>query len=197
MAPLPVCLCHDRRTSRHVRDKSEYDPAVHVVLVHPEIAGNTGAIIRLCANTGCDLHLVEPLGFELDDSRMKRGGLDYHEFVDLEVHPNLAAVQARLPGRWFGFSSHGSMAYTDVEFEDSDVLVFGAERAGLSDDDMAAIPAGHLLRIPMQAGNRSMNLANAVAVVVYEAWRQRDFTGASAGGTGLTSETTATAPFDS
>jgi tRNA (cytidine/uridine-2'-O-)-methyltransferase len=170
---------------------------VHVVLVQPEIAGNTGAIIRLCANTGCDLHLVEPLGFELDDSRMKRGGLDYHEFANLTVYPDLAAVQVALPGRWFGFSSHGNQIYADIEFEDSDVLVFGAERAGLSDDDMAAIPAGHLLRIPMQAGNRSMNLANAVAVVVYEAWRQRDFTGAGEGGTGLTSETTATAPFDS
>jgi tRNA (cytidine/uridine-2'-O-)-methyltransferase len=199
MTPLPVCPCDNRRTSRHVQGRSEYAPAVHVVLVQPEIAGNTGAIIRLCANTGCDLHLVEPLGFELDDSRMKRGGLDYHEFANLTVYPDLAAVQATLTGRWFGFTSRAERIYTDVQYQESDVFVFGAERAGLSDDDMALIPANQLLSIPMQAGNRSMNLANAASVVVYEAWRQQGFAGAGGGegSLGLTSETTAAPPFDS
>lgn len=169
---------------------------MHVVLVQPEIAGNTGAIIRLCANTGCDLHLVEPLGFDLDDRQLKRGGLDYHEYATVAVYSNFEAVRAVLPGRWFGFSSHAERSYADVAYKESDVFVFGSERAGLSEDDQSLIPADQLLFIPMRPGNRSLNLANAASIVVYEAWRQQDFSGAGPGGTGLTSETPGAHPFD-
>ncbi len=171
--------------------------SVHVVLVQPEIAPNTGAIIRLCANTGATLHLVEPLGFELGDRLLRRGGLDYHEYADMHVHADLDAVAATLTGRWFGFSARSTRRYTDIAYEDDDVLVFGTERAGLTPEQKERFPAEQLLTIPMLAGNRSMNLANAVSVVVYEAWRQADFAGAGADQPGLTSETTATAPFDS
>lgn len=169
---------------------------VHVVLVQPEIAPNTGAIVRLCANTGATLHLVEPLGFSLDDRLLRRGGLDYHEYADMQVHADLDAVATALPGRWFGFSARSSRRYTDVAFADDDVLVFGTERSGLSDEQKQRFDADHLLTIPMLAGNRSMNLANAVSVVIYEAWRQRDFAGAGADRPELTAETTAQPPFD-
>lgn len=169
---------------------------MHVVLVQPEIAPNTGAVVRLCANTGASLHLVEPLGFALDDRLLRRGGLDYHEYATVEVHADLAAVATALPGRWFGFSARADRRYTDVTYRDDDVLVFGTERSGLSPDQRARFPDDHLLTIPMLPGNRSMNLANAVSVVVYEAWRQVDFTGAGADQPGLTAETTASEPFD-
>jgi tRNA (cytidine/uridine-2'-O-)-methyltransferase len=173
---------------------------VHVVLVHPEIAPNTGNIIRLCANTGCDLHLVEPLGFDLDDRLLKRGGLDYHEHVGVTVHPDVASASAGLDGRWFGFSSAGEQGYAEVAFAHDDVLVFGAERLGLSVAVAELIKSEQMLSIPMRPGNRSLNLANAVAVVVYEAWRQRAFVGAGptpAAGQGLTGETPGSASFDS
>ncbi|MEM7141865.1 MAG: tRNA (cytidine(34)-2'-O)-methyltransferase [Actinomycetota bacterium] len=169
---------------------------MHVVLVQPEIAPNTGAIIRLCANTGAALHLVEPLGFRLDDRLLRRGGLDYHEYADVTVHAGLEDAHAALPGRWFGFSARSTRRYTDVAYRDDDVLVFGTERRGLSSDQKARFADDHLLTIPMLAGNRSMNLANAVSVVLYEAWRQDDFSGAGADRPGLTSETTASPPFD-
>lgn len=152
---------------------------MHVVLVHPEIAPNTGAIIRLCANTGAELHLVEPLGFVLDDALLKRGGLDYHEHATMRVHPDVDTAFATLPHRRFGFSSRGTTRYTDISFAPDDVLVFGAERAGLDDHTMALIPEERLLTIPMRPHNRSLNLANAVSIVLYEAWRQHDFTGAA------------------
>lgn len=170
---------------------------MHVVLVQPEIAPNTGAIVRLCANTGATLHLVEPLGFQLDDRLLRRGGLDYHEYAEMEVHPDLDAVAAVLSGRWFGFSARSTRLYTEVDYREDDVLVFGAERSGLSVEDKQRFEHDRLLTIPMLAGNRSMNLANAVSVVVYEAWRQTDFTGAGADQPGLTAETTAAPPFDS
>jgi tRNA (cytidine/uridine-2'-O-)-methyltransferase len=170
---------------------------VHVLLVHPEIAPNTGAIVRLCANTGAALHLVEPLGFVLDDARMRRGGLDYHEAASMTVHASLREAQVALPGRWFGFSSRSTTSYVDVEFGDDDVLVFGAERAGLTDEAISAIPPAQMLTIPMRPGNRSINLANAVSIVVYEAWRQRGFDGAGPNDDGLTSETLLTTDFDS
>lgn len=169
---------------------------MHVVLVQPEIAPNTGAIIRLCANTGCELHLVEPLGFELSDSLLKRGGLDYHEHATMHVHPNVDAALAMLPGRRFGFSSRGGLRYTDVAFEDDDVLIFGAERAGLDDHSISLVPDGQLLSIPMRPDNRSLNLANAVSIVVYEAWRQRGFDGAGETGAG-TAERLHLEPYDS
>ena len=169
---------------------------MHVVLVQPEIAPNTGAIIRLCANTGAMLHLVEPLGFTLDDRLLRRGGLDYHEYASVKVHPNLDAAVATRSGRWFGFSSKADRPYTDVGYEDDDILVFGTERGGLGNNDLARITDDHLLTIPMRAGSRSLNLANAVSVVLYEAWRQHGFAGAGPEGRGLTAETTGAAPFD-
>jgi tRNA (cytidine/uridine-2'-O-)-methyltransferase len=170
---------------------------VHVVLVAPEIAPNTGAIIRLCANTGARLHLVEPLGFELSDSLLKRGGLDYHEHADMTVHPTIESARAALPGRWFGFSSRGTRRYTEVAFAPDDVLVFGAERAGLDDHSLSLISDGHLLSIPMRPDNRSINLANAVSIVLYEAWRQHDFAGAAPDGGTSTAERLHLNPFDS
>lgn len=151
---------------------------MHVVLVEPQIAPNTGNIIRLCANTGASLHLVEPLGFELDDGKLRRGGLDYHEHATVTVHPDLDSLRASLGGRWFAFSSHGTSRYTDVTFRDDDVLVFGSERFGLGADRLADARFDVVLTIPQRPGMRSLNLGNAVAVVVYEAWRQFGFGGA-------------------
>lgn len=148
------------------------------MLVHPEIAPNTGAIIRLCANTGSELHLIEPLGFELTDSLLRRGGLDYHEHATMRVHPDLGSALAGLPRRRFAFSSAGTRRYTDIDFEPDDVIIFGAERAGLDEQALELVPEDNVLSIPMQPDNRSLNLANAVAIVLYEAWRQRGFDGA-------------------
>lgn len=148
----------------------------NVVLFEPEIPGNTGNIIRLCANTGAHLHLVRPLGFELDDSKLKRAGLDYHEWASLQVHENWAAVRDALPDRrWFAFTTKGSHSAFEVTFEAGDVLVFGPETRGLPDQHLATFDTDHRLRLPMQAGSRSLNLSNSVAVTVYEAWRQAGF----------------------
>ncbi len=158
---------------------NRYRRGVHIVLVNPQIAPNTGNLIRLCANTGNDLHLVEPLGFRLDDSLLKRGGLDYHERTRMTVHADLDAVRDALPGRWFAFSTHSTRRYTEVEFRDDDVLVFGCEGSGLDDETKQQFDAEHSLTIPLRPNNRSLNLANAVSVVVFEAWRQADFAGAA------------------
>lgn len=172
---------------------------VHIVLVNPQIAPNTGNLIRLCANTGNDLHLVEPLGFSLDDSLLKRGGLDYHERTRMTVHPDLDSVRAVLPGRWFAFSTHSTRRYTDVRFRPDDVLVFGCESAGLDEETKAQFDPEHSLTIPLRPDNRSLNLANAVSVVVFEAWRQMDFVGAAEVDErveGLTGELLDGTPFD-
>ena len=172
---------------------------VHVVLVNPQIAPNTGNLIRLCANTGNDLHLVEPLGFRLDDSLLKRGGLDYHERTRMTVHPDLASVRADLQGRWFAFSTHSTRRYTDVSYQHDDVLVFGCEGSGLDEDVTAQFDLEHSLTIPLRPNNRSLNLANAVSVVVFEAWRQVDFDGAAEKSErieGLTGELLDGTPFD-
>lgn len=174
---------------------------MHVVLVHPEIAPNTGNIIRLCANTGSSLHVVEPLGFTMDDRNLKRAGLDYHELVDVTVHPNLASVRELLNGRWFACTSKASRSHVAVAFRPDDVFVFGPERDGLGADVLDQIPREHHVRIPMYPGNRSLNLANAVAIVVYEAWRQHDFVGAADIASplpehGQTSERPGDPPFD-
>lgn len=172
---------------------------VHIVLVNPQIAPNTGNIIRLCANTGNDLHLVEPLGFRLDDSLLKRAGLDYHEYTTMTVHPDLDGVRSGLAGRWFAFSSHSTRRYTDVAYRPDDVLVFGCEPSGLEDAVKSHFDEGHSLTIPLQPDNRSLNLANSVAVVVYEAWRQVDFVGAAdveQRADGLTGELLDGNPFD-
>ena len=152
---------------------------MHVVLVEPQIAPNTGAIIRLCANTGVELHLVEPLGFEFDDARLRRGGLDYHEFATVTVHPDIDAVRQHLSGRWFAFTASGTRCYTDIAYQPDDVLVFGTERTGLHADVKHDDGIDAVLTIPMMPDNRSLNLANAVSVVVYEAWRQTDFADAA------------------
>lgn len=170
---------------------------VHVVLVAPEIAPNTGNIIRLCANTGTTLHLVEPLGFSMDDRLLKRAGLDYHEAADVSIHQSLDAAAAALPSKWFGFSSAATRRFSDVAFEPDDVLVFGAERAGLPSSVVDRMDTDRMLSIPMVEGSRSLNLANAVAVVVYEAWRQADFAGSGPRlAPAVTSERPSDPPFD-
>jgi tRNA (cytidine/uridine-2'-O-)-methyltransferase len=149
-----------------------------IVLFQPEIPPNTGNLIRLAANTGCRLHLVEPLGFDLSDKQVARAGLDYHDMACVRVHAGWAAVQAALPGRrWFALTTKGGARYADTAFRADDVLLFGPESRGLPPDVLAQFDAAHRLRLPMRAGSRSMNLSNAVSVVVFEAWRQNGFAG--------------------
>jgi tRNA (cytidine/uridine-2'-O-)-methyltransferase len=151
-----------------------------IVLVHPEIPPNTGNVIRLAANTGCRLHLVRPLGFGIDDRRLRRAGLDYHEFADLRVHDDWAAARAALAGRrLFAFTTKGSGSLAATAFEPDDALVFGAETCGLPADILAEFAPQARVRIPMRAGQRSLNLSNAVAVAVFEAWRQNGYAGAA------------------
>jgi tRNA (cytidine/uridine-2'-O-)-methyltransferase len=149
-----------------------------VVLYRPEIPPNTGNVIRLCANAGARLHLVEPLGFSLDDRDLRRAGLDYHELALLRVHADWNACVAALgSGRLFAFTRHAQRRYDEESFREGDALVFGPEAAGLPDDIVAQFPGERRLRLPMRPGNRSLNLSNAVAVAVYEAWRQNGFAG--------------------
>jgi tRNA (cytidine/uridine-2'-O-)-methyltransferase len=153
---------------------------LHVVLVHPEIPPNTGNVIRLCANTGARLHLVEPLGFELDDARLRRAGLDYHEWAGTRVHAGWQALldaERPDPQRTFALTTHGTRRPTEVAFRAGDWLVFGSESAGLPSALRESFAPERRLRLPMRPGNRSLNLSNAVAVVVFEAWRQLDFEG--------------------
>ena len=151
----------------------------HILLYEPEIPPNTGNIIRLCANTGAQLHLIEPLGFELDDARLKRAGLDYHEYAAVSRYASLeACLQQLQPPRLFGFSTHGKRNVFDVAFQPGDALLFGPETRGLPAALRQQLGESHVLRLPMLPVNRSLNLANAVAVVVYEAWRQQGFIGA-------------------
>lgn len=153
-------------------------PVFHVLLYQPEIPPNTGNVIRLCANTGARLHLIEPLGFDLSDRQLKRAGLDYHEYARMQVHPDLDTALARLaPSRLFAMSTRASVRYDSVRFADGDAFLFGPETRGLPQELLDALPAGHRLRLPMQPDNRSLNLSNSVAVVVFEAWRQHGFVG--------------------
>lgn len=154
----------------------------NVVLVHPEIPPNTGNVIRLCANTGCALHLIEPLGFSMDDKLLRRAGLDYHEFADVRRHRDWAAFlesEAPAPDRLLALTTRGTRSVHEHRFAAGDWLVFGAESSGLPATLRDNLPPGQRLRLPMRAGQRSLNLSNAVAVVVYEAWRQLDFTDSS------------------
>lgn len=154
----------------------------HVVLYQPEIPPNTGNIIRLCANTGASLHLVGPLGFDLDEPKLRRAGLDYHEYAGITRHPSLPACMSAVGNpRVFVFSSHAPTALDRARFEPGDALVFGPETRGLPREIMESVPGGYRIRVPMLAGNRSLNLSNAVAVAVYEAWRQQGFAGAVSG----------------
>jgi tRNA (cytidine/uridine-2'-O-)-methyltransferase len=149
-----------------------------VILFEPEIPPNTGNIIRLCANTGTALHLVEPLGFDLDEPRLKRAGLDYREFADVHVHANLDACLKQLNApRLFAISTRGLTRYADASFEPGDAIIFGPETRGLPEAVLQSLPEEQRLRLPMQNDSRSLNLSNAAAVVVYEAWRQAGFRG--------------------
>ena len=155
----------------------------HVILLSPQIPPNTGNIIRLCANTGAALHLVEPLGFEPDDARLRRAGLDYHEYAAVRRHPDLATCLHTLaPPRLWAFSTRGRRLYSDVAYQSGDALLFGSETRGLPDEVLGSLPTGQVLRLPMRPGNRSLNLSNAVAVAVFEAWRQQGFEGRDASG---------------
>jgi len=152
---------------------------LHVILHNPEIPPNTGNVIRLCANTGASLNLVRPLGFDLDHAKLRRAGLDYHEFARVAVHDDLDACLAALGSpRVFAFTTRGEVRHTDVRFKDGDALLFGCETRGLPEAVTERIPRDRQVRLPMMPGNRSINLSNAVAVAVYEAWRQLGFSGA-------------------
>jgi len=150
----------------------------HVVLYQPEIPPNTGNIIRLCANTDTLLHLVRPLGFELDDARLRRAGLDYREWVRVRTHDSLDTCLREIrPARLLALTTRGRVCYADVSYDAGDALLFGPETRGLPQALLDSLSPERRLRIPMKPGNRSMNLSNAVAVVVYEAWRQSGFAG--------------------
>lgn len=151
---------------------------LHVVLHNPEIPPNTGNVIRLCANSGAHLHLIEPLGFVLDDRRMRRAGLDYHEFAAMQVHADFDGfLQAVDPARIWALTTRGTVRFDAPDYQPDDALLFGSETAGLPDAVLNRIPPERRLRLPMRPGNRSLNLSNSVAVTVYEAWRQLGYTG--------------------
>ena len=162
-----------------------------VILYQPEIPPNTGNAIRLCANTGARLHLVRPLGFSLEDRQLRRAGLDYHEYAGMQVHDDLdgaltSIAEARQTGpRVFALSTRGSVRYDRPAYRSGDVFLFGCETRGLPAEVLAKLPADQRLRLPMQPGNRSVNLSNAVAVVVFEAWRQQGFAGDPGAGTAV------------
>ena len=154
-----------------------------VILFQPEIPPNTGNVIRLCANTGARLHLVEPLGFTLEDKQLRRAGLDYHEFATLQVHADLDTALAAIalangaPPRLFALSTRGSVRHDQTVYAPGDALLFGPETRGLPADVLDRVPEAQRIRVPMRPGNRSLNLSNAVALVVFEAWRQHGFAG--------------------
>jgi tRNA (cytidine/uridine-2'-O-)-methyltransferase len=148
----------------------------HIVLFQPEIPPNTGNVIRLSANSGSRLHLIEPLGFDIDEKSLRRAGLDYHQLTHMQVWPSLEACFAAVqPKRWFALSTRGTQRYDQVSYQPGDTFVFGPETRGLPQDLLDTLPHEQRLRIPMLPGNRSLNLSNSVAVLVYEAWRQQGF----------------------
>ncbi len=155
----------------------------HVILHRPEIPPNTGNVIRLCANTGARLHLVKPLGFDIDDKQLRRAGLDYHEYAAMQVHDDLDAALAAIskiegaPPRVFALSTRGSTRFDRIDYRPGDAFLFGSETAGLPQAVLDAIPDAQRLRLPMRPDNRSLNLSNTVAVMVFEAWRQQGFVG--------------------
>lgn len=152
----------------------------NIILYEPEIPPNSGNIIRLCANSGARLHMVEPLGFTLDDRQLKRAGLDYHEYARVQRHPSWAALRLSArpdPARMFAFTTRGEQRLADVRWQPGDWLVFGSETAGLPEDLRATFDPAQRVRLPMRAGQRSINLSNAVAVAVFEAWRQNGYAG--------------------
>jgi tRNA (cytidine/uridine-2'-O-)-methyltransferase len=149
-----------------------------IVLYQPEIPPNTGNIIRLCANTGFRLHLIEPLGFDLDDKKLRRAGLDYREFQSLKVHASLEDYQqSQQPKKIYALSTKGTVGYSSVRFEEGDALLFGPETRGLPEEVRGSLGTDQVLRLPMQKQSRSLNLSNTVSIIVYQAWRQLDFAG--------------------
>ena len=147
-----------------------------IILYAPEIPPNTGNVIRLTANSGCRLHLVHPLGFDLSDAQVRRAGLDYHQMARVREYPDLATCLAAVaPPRLYAIETGGAMRYSEVRVRPGDALLFGRETTGLPAEVLASVPPGQVLGIPMRPGNRSLNLSNSVALVVYEAWRQNDF----------------------
>ena len=149
----------------------------HIVLYEPEIPPNTGNIIRLCANTGTRLHLIRPLGFDLDDRQLKRAGLDYHEFTNISTYDSYdRLVQELTSDRIFAVSTKGKTVYSDISYQSGDIFLFGPETRGLPGDILGSFPDSRTLRIPMRPDSRSLNLSNAAAVILYEAWRQHGFT---------------------
>ena len=152
----------------------------HVVLYQPEIAPNTGNIIRLCANTGSALHLIHPLGFELDDRKLRRAGLDYREWTTVQEHASLDHfIEAVKPVRLWAVSTRGTCRYSEPRYKAGDAFLFGPETRGLPDNVLQAVGRGAVLRVPMTANSRSLNLSNSVAILVYEAWRQQAFKGSA------------------
>lgn len=152
---------------------------MHIALYQPEIPPNTGNIIRLCANAGAQLHLIHPLGFRLDESSVRRAGLDYHWLVNIRQHPHWQDLTASLPdARIFAFTTRGTQRYDQIRYQDDDVLLFGPETRGLPDEILQQVPATQWIRVPMVPASRSVNLSNTVAIALYEAWRQQDFAGA-------------------
>ena len=153
-----------------------------IVLVEPQIPPNTGNVIRLAANTGCELHLIEPLGFSMDDRLLRRAGLDYHEYAPVRRHASwqafVAADEVGDPSRCFAFSTRGHTSMAGMRWQRGDTFVFGNETAGLGDERLAAFPPAQRVRLPMRPAQRSLNLSNAVAVVVFDAWRQCGYEGA-------------------
>lgn len=148
----------------------------NIVLFEPEIPANTGNIIRLCANTGAKLHLIQPLGFELDDKKLRRAGLDYHEWANIKVHDNMEAfLNNETYNKVYGLTTKGSQCYVEVNFQLNDALVFGPETRGLPDRFLNNLPEQQRVRLPMLPDSRSLNLSNTVAVTLYEAWRQIGF----------------------
>lgn len=151
---------------------------INIVLYQPEIPPNTGNVIRLAANTGCQLHLIEPLGFSMEEKSLRRAGLDYHEYTQVKVWPDFETfLQQVVPERLFALSTKGKQRYTQARFKAGDYLLFGPETRGLPADLLATIESDYILRLPMHSNSRSLNLSNSVAVLVYEALRQHDFSG--------------------
>lgn len=155
----------------------------HVILYQPEIPPNTGNIIRLCANTGCDLHLIEPLGFEPTDKQLKRAGLDYHDWINANRYPNLQKfLETCRLNRLFTLSTHNATLYTSPKYQPGDGFMFGPETRGLGPEIRSSVPKPQQITLPMMPNNRSLNLANTVGIVVYEAWRQNQFAAAEGKG---------------
>mgnify|MGYP000350112834 FL=1 len=149
---------------------------LHIALYEPEIPSNTGAIIRLCANSGAQLHLIEPMSFELDDKRLRRAGLDYHEYAEMKVHADFAAFQEWLGARrLFACTTKATLFHSQASFLDEDVMLFGPESRGLPAEVLDAVSAEQKIKIPMQENSRSLNLSNATSIILYEAWRQLDY----------------------